>query len=65
MDVAKLYLSNKYTTEEIKFNKLEKQVEESILNVKNEVNKISLLMKDYGFSKNEVETLILNKLKES
>lgn len=33
-DIAKLYLSEKYTEEEIKFNKLDQQVEESMLSGK-------------------------------
>ena len=38
---------------------------DSLRKVKADIGKIVLLMKKYGFKKNEVEGIILNKLKEN
>lgn len=64
LDVARLYLSEKYTTEEITFNNLDKEVIDSIDKLKTDIDKVNSTMRKYGFSREEVETLFLNKLKE-
>ncbi|MBL0056263.1 MAG: hypothetical protein IPP31_08710 [Chitinophagaceae bacterium] len=64
MDLAKLLLSGKYTDEEIIFNNLDNEATNTMRKVKADISKIVLLMKKYGFKKNEVEDLIFNKLKE-
>ena len=64
LDLAKLFLSGKYTDEEILFNNLDKEAGDAMRKAKTDIGKIVLLMKKYGFNKKEVEELILNKLKE-
>lgn len=49
MDISKMYLTGKYTIDEILFNNLDKQVVDAINTVKADVAKIALLMKKYGF----------------
>ena len=62
-DLAKLYLSGKYTDEELLFNNLDKETAITIKKVKTDINKIILLMKNYGFKRKEVEELMMKKLK--
>lgn len=64
-DVASLYLSNKYTTEEISFNKLDKQIEDAMQKVKVDIDKLTAIMKPYDFSRKEIENIILDKLKSN
>ncbi|MGN6601475.1 MAG: hypothetical protein ACTHK8_03435 [Ginsengibacter sp.] len=63
-DIVKLYLSEKYTNEEIAFNKLNERVERAMLNTKKDIDKVSSIMKAYGFNKKEVESIVLDKLKK-
>ena len=63
MDLAKLLLSGKYTDEEIVFNNLDKEATETMRRINKDISKIVSSMKKYGFKRNEVEDLILNKLK--
>jgi hypothetical protein len=65
MDLAKMFLSGKYTDEEIVFNNLDKEAIKTMNKVKADISKIILMMKTYGFKRDEVEQLILNKLKEN
>lgn len=64
LDVVRLYLSERYTTDEIIFNNLDKEVVDAINKLKTDIDKVSSTMRQYGFSREEVETLILNKLKQ-
>ena len=64
MDLAKLLLSCKYTDEEISFNNLNSTASDAMRKVKSDINKIVLLMKKYGFKKDEVEEMISTRLKE-
>ncbi len=65
MDLTKMLLSDKYTDEEIAFNDLDKEAIKIMRKVKADINKIILIMKTYGFKQNEIQQLILNKLKEN
>lgn len=65
MDLAKLLLSGKYTEQEVSFNNLDSTAADAMRKVKSDIGKIVLLMKKYGFKKNEVEDIILNRLKEN
>jgi hypothetical protein len=65
MDLAKLLLSGKYTDDEMSFNNLNDTAADAMRKVKSDIGKIVLLMKKYGFKKNEVEDIILNRLKEN
>lgn len=64
IDTAKLYLSEKYTTEEIIFNNLEKEVVDAINILDADIDKVTSIMRKYGFTRKEVEGIILNKLKQ-
>ena len=64
LDVVRLYLSERYTTDEIIFNNLDKEVVAAINKLKTDIDKVSSTLRQYGFSREEVETLILNKLKQ-
>ena len=65
MDLAKLLLSGKYTDDEMSFNNLDDTAANAMRKVKADIGKIVLLMKKYGFKKNEVEDIILSRLKEN
>lgn len=65
MDLAKLFLTDKYTDEEIVFNNFDKEAVKTIRKVQADISKIILMMKTYGFKRKEVEQLFLNKLKEN
>lgn len=64
IDLAKLVLSGKYTDEELEFNKISAEATKALKQTQNDIAKIASLMKDFGFKRSEVETLILDKLKE-
>lgn len=64
IDLVKLLLSGKYTDEEIAFNNLNKEAVKAMLKVKADIGKIILMLKNYGFNRNEVEEFIMNKVKE-
>lgn len=63
VDVVKLYLSEKYTTEELEFNKLDAAVFNAIEKLNNEIDKTTSTLRKYGFKRDEVANLILGKLK--
>ena len=65
LDIVELYLSEKFTEEEIAFNKLDKMVAESVEKLKKDIDKVSSIMREYRFTRNEVETLLLNKIKRN
>lgn len=64
LDVAKLFLSEKYTIDEIIFNNLDKEVVDAINKLKTDVDKATSIMRKYGFTSKEVERIILNKIKQ-
>lgn len=64
LDIVRLYLSEKYTTEEIVFNNLEKEVIDAINKLNADIDKITSTMRKYGFTRENIETLLLNKLKD-
>ena len=53
--------SEKYTTEEIDFNKMEAEVLNAIGKLNGEIDKITSTLRKYGFERNEVANLILEK----
>ena len=63
LDVVRLYLSEKYTTEEIEFNELETEVSNAINKLNGGIDKITSTLRKYGFKRDEVANLILEKLK--
>ena len=63
LDIVKLYLSEKYTSEELKFNKLEKTVLDSIDKLKTDIDRVTSILKVYSFSRNEIECFIHDKVK--
>lgn len=63
LDVVRLYLSEKYTTDEIIFNNLDKPVVDAIDKLKTDIDKASATLRQYGFTREEVEAFILTKLK--
>lgn len=60
-DLAKLYFSGKYTQEEIIFNNMDKLVPNALDTLEKDINKIALLMKQFGFTKKEVKELLMEK----
>ncbi len=63
LDVARLYLSEKYITQEITFNNLNKELVDAINKLNSEIDKVASTMRKYGFTRADLETLIFNKLK--
>lgn len=63
LDVVRLYLSEKYTTEELEFNKLNAEVFNAIEKLNSEIDKTTSTLRKYGFKRDEVANLILGKLK--
>lgn len=64
IDIVQLYLSEKYTTDEIIFNNLDKEVVDAINKLNSEIDKIASTMRKYGFTREEIETIISNKVKD-
>ena len=62
LDIVRLYLSEKYTTEELEFNELEVTVSNAIEKLNGEIDKITFTLRKYGFERNDVSGLILEKL---
>ena len=62
IDIVRLYLSEKYTTDEIIFNNLDKEVVDAINKLNSEIDKIASIMRKYGFTREEIETIISNKV---
>lgn len=63
LDIAKLYLSDKYTEEEIQFNNLRDEVETAMKQVDADIMKITAIARTYGISKKDVEAMLFNRLK--
>ena len=55
--------SEKYTTEEIEFNKMEAEVLNAIGKLNGEIDKITSTLSKYGFEREDVANWILEKLK--
>jgi hypothetical protein len=64
LDVVRLYLSEKYTTDEIIFNNLDKEVVDAINKLNGEIDKVTSTLRKYGFKREEIETFILDKVKD-
>ena len=62
LDIVRLYLSEKYTTEELEFNEIEVTVSDAIHKLNGEIDKITSTMRKYGFEREDVSGLILEKL---
>lgn len=63
-DLAKLYFSGRYTQEEIIFNNMDKLVPNALDTLEKDINKIALLMKQFGFTKEEVKELLMERFKD-
>ena len=63
-DIINLYLSEKYTDQEIIFNNIEVEVVKAIQKIKKVVDKLTPVLKGYGISKAEIEYFIKSKMKE-
>ena len=61
--MVRLYLSEKYTTEEIEFNKLNHEVTEAIDDLKTDIDRTTTILKKYGFKREDIETFITDKVK--
>ena len=64
VDLYRLKQSGKYTEQEIEFNKLTEKIEDSELQIKIDVDEVSLILRKYGFSQKEITDIIMSKLKE-
>lgn len=64
LDIVRLYLSEKYTTDEIIFNNLDKDVVDAINKLNTEIDKTTSTLRKYGFTREEVEGILLKKLRE-
>ena len=56
-------MSEKYTTEELEFNKLDAEVFNAIEKLNSVIDKTTSILRKYGFKREEVANLILEKLK--
>lgn len=65
LDLINLQFSQKYTPEEIRFNKLDLQVEDAIQQLKVDIEHIAHIANKYHISRKEMETFIVNKIKET
>jgi hypothetical protein len=63
LDIARLWVSDKYTTEEIEFNNLTSDVIEGINKLKADIDRTSSILRKYGFTRNEVQQIFSEKLK--
>ena len=63
LDLVKLYLSEKYTYEEIRFNHLDDEIVEAIDKLKADIDRVTSTLKTYGFRTEDVEELIKEKFK--
>ena len=64
LDIVRLYLSERYTKEEIDFNKLAPDVDKAIDQLNSEIDKVSSMLKKYGFKREELQELILEKIRK-
>ena len=65
VDLYRLKHSNKYTKQEIEFNKLTDDIEYAELQIKLDVDDVSKILRKYGFSKKEITEIIMTKLNAS
>ncbi|MBK9677855.1 MAG: hypothetical protein IPO69_03065 [Saprospiraceae bacterium] len=65
IDIARLYLSEKYTTDEMLFNNLSEKVVKSFKEVNEDIEKAYNQLAKYGVRKVEIEELMHKKLKGS
>ena len=63
LDIVRLYLSEKYTFEELEFNNLDVVVFNAVDKLNGEIDKTTSTLRKYGFKRDEVANLILEKLK--
>ena len=61
-DVLKLYLSGNYSIEEMIFNNIDGYMISSVRRLDIEVRKIEISLSKYGVEKNDIETLMYDKL---
>jgi hypothetical protein len=64
LDLINLQFSQKYTLEEIRFNKLDLQIEDAIQQLKVDIEYIAHIANKYHISRKEMEAFIVNKIKE-
>ena len=62
LDVLKLYLSGNYSIEEMIFNNIDGYMISSVRRLDIEVRKIEISLSKYGVEKNDIETLMYDKL---
>lgn len=62
IDIASLYLSERYTNDEILFNNLDGSIKRAKSQVNHDIEKIAYILSKYNVTKEEVETIIINKL---
>ena len=62
IDLMKLFLSGKYTEEEIKFNNLHKELKKARTKTKREILLVSKVLNKYGINELEIETLVMERL---
>ena len=58
LDVAKLYFSNKFTTDEIIFNNLDAEIIEAIKKIDNDISKAETILRKYSITKEQIELLV-------
>jgi hypothetical protein len=58
LDLARLYLSDRYTDEELEFNGMDKEALKAYRKITGDIQKIAVLMKPFGFDRSEIEALI-------
>ena len=61
-DVARLYLSGKYTKEEIEFNKLTAEVTKAIKKLNADIDKASSVLSIYGVTREDIQELVSRSL---
>jgi hypothetical protein len=64
LDLISLQFSQKYTLEEIRFNKLDLQVEDAIQQLKVDIEHIAHIANKYNISRKEMEAFIVSIIKE-
>jgi len=63
IDIARMYLSGRYTPEEIAFNNLTEKVTHAITRLKIDIDKVTNILKPYGFDRQAVDAIIKARLK--
>lgn len=62
LDIFKLYLSGKFTPEEVEFNKLTNEVKDALNQVNADIDKVAVMIKKYGVKREDVSNLIISKI---